>query len=68
MLFEMNMLLMYHAHHLTTEMEDKKPTKAPKSTLKILTTFMLYSKYRMSSITGKIIQFSAVVLYKALSV
>ena len=41
-------------------MEDKTPTKVPKSTPKILTKFFLYSEYRMPNITGKIIQFSAV--------
>ena len=55
----MNMLIMYHVYHLRTEMEDKKPTKVPKSTPKILIKLLLYSKYRMSIITGKMIEFSA---------
>ena len=32
MSFEMNMLIMFQGHHLSTEMEGKKPTKLPKST------------------------------------
>ena len=32
MSFEMSMFIMYHVYHLSTEIEDKKPTKIPKST------------------------------------
>ena len=48
--FEMNMLIMYHVQHLST-----------KTHLKLLTKLLPYSKYRMSNMMGKIIQFSAVV-------
>ena len=33
--YEMNMLVKYHLHHLSTEMEGKKFTKVPKITLEI---------------------------------
>ena len=60
MSFEVHMLIMYHVHLLSTKVEGKKPTKVPNSTPKILTRLLLYSKYRMSSITGKIMHLSAV--------
>ena len=35
MSFVMNILIMYHVHHLSTEIEGKNLTKVPKSTPKI---------------------------------
>ena len=58
MSFEMNMLNMYHVHHLCTETEGKDLQKCLKAHLIILIK-LLYSKYRMSNITKKIIKFSA---------
>ena len=54
------MLIMYHVHHLSTEMVGKTPTKVPKSTPNILTKLLLYFTYKMSNIRGKRIQFSAI--------
>ena len=51
----MNMLIMYHAHHLNYS----KNVKMPKSTTNN-TKQAGIMKYRMSNITQKIIQFSAV--------
>ena len=58
MSFEMNML--YSAHLLGTEMEGKNLQTYLKAHLNMLTQLLLYSKHRMSSIKGKIMQFSAV--------
>ena len=49
----MNMFITYHVHHLSTEMKDKNLQKCTKACLKILAKLLLYSKYGLSSITGK---------------
>ena len=59
MSFDMNMFIMYHVHVLGTEIEGSKPKKCLKAQINIQTK-LLYSKHRMLSIRGKIIQFSAV--------
>ena len=57
MSFEINMLIMYHVHHLSTEMEDKKPTKVPQSTPKNKNQASSITELRMSRLTVKILQF-----------
>ena len=50
------MLILYHVHHLHTEMEGKV-IKMSLKCLKLLTKFLLQSYYRMSSIPVKILEF-----------
>ena len=57
MLFVMNMVIMNHVHHLSAEIEGKKPIRMPESMPKILTELPLHSYYRLSNIPVKIIQF-----------
>ena len=40
MSFEINMLIMYHVHHLSTEMKDKNLQKCLKAHLEILTMLL----------------------------
>ena len=60
MSFEMNMLIIYHVHHLSTEMEGKKPTKVPKSTPKNASKASPIIYHRMPSIPVEPLEFSAV--------